>query len=85
MGGDVKIASFNVLNYFTLTGEAYEKSGAGTCTYYSDRNGNRVTVNSCTNDGPRGAADDANLQRQQAKIVNAIDALGAVPSSARWG
>lgn len=77
VGGDVKIASFNVLNYFTLTGEAYEKSGAGTCTYYSDRNGNRVTVNSCTNDGPRGAADDANLQRQQAKIVNAIDALGA--------
>jgi 5'-nucleotidase len=77
VGGDVRIASFNVLNYFTLTGEAYERSGAGTCTYYPDRNGNRVTVNTCTNDGPRGAADDANLQRQQAKIVKAIDGLGA--------
>ena len=77
MGGDVKIASFNVLNYFTLTGEAYERSGLGTCTYYTDRNGNRVTVNRCSGTGPRGAADDANLQRQQAKIVNAIDGLGA--------
>ncbi|MDR6118752.1 5'-nucleotidase [Aeromicrobium sp. SORGH_AS981] len=77
VGGDVKIASFNVLNYFTLTGEAYERSGLGTCTYYTDRNGNRVTVNRCSGTGPRGAADDANLQRQQAKIVNAIDGLGA--------
>lgn len=77
VGGDVKIASFNVLNYFTLTGEAYEQAGLGTCTYYTDRTGERVTVNTCSNNGPRGAADAENLERQQAKIVAAIDALGA--------
>ena len=77
VGGDVKIASFNVLNYFTTTGADYEARGLGTCTYYRDRAGVPVTVNSCTNDGPRGAADATNLQRQQAKIVAAIDALGA--------
>jgi 5'-nucleotidase len=77
VGGDVKIASFNVLNYFTLTGEAYERNGLGTCTYFTDRDGDPVTVNRCTGTGPRGAADDANLQRQQAKIVRAIEGLGA--------
>jgi 5'-nucleotidase len=77
VGGDVKIASFNVLNYFTLTGEAYEQSGLGTCTYFRDRTGEPVTVDSCTNGGPRGAAGADDFQRQQAKIVKAIDGLGA--------
>lgn len=77
VGGDVQIASFNVLNYFTTTGEAYEAAGMGACTYYTSRTGERITVNRCANDGPRGAATEASLARQEAKIVAAIDALGA--------
>ena len=80
VGGDIRLATFNVLNYFPTTGADYEAAGLGTCTYYNDRAGNHITVNNCgTNEspGPRGAADDTNLQRQQAKIVAAIDRLGA--------
>ncbi|MFC7496307.1 MULTISPECIES: ExeM/NucH family extracellular endonuclease [unclassified Nocardioides] len=42
--GDIKIATFNVLNFFTTTGEAYVAAGpqqnppvATSCTYYTDR------------------------------------------------
>jgi len=80
VGGDIRLATFNVLNYFPTTGEDYEASGLGTCTYYSDRAGNPITVNRCGTDeapGPRGAADAVNLQRQQAKIVAAINDLDA--------
>ena len=76
VGGAVQIASFNVLNYFTTTGEDFVASG-GRCSYYEDRAGEPVTVRSCTPDGPRGAADAADLRRQQDKIVNAINTLGA--------
>ncbi len=79
-GGNVKIASFNVLNYFPTTGEEFVASG-GSCTWYDDRAGEPVTVRECeTADGglgPRGAADDEDLSRQQAKIVSAINALDA--------
>jgi 5'-nucleotidase len=48
VGGDLRVASFNVLNYFVhFGGDA------------------------------RGAADEAGLVRQEAKIVSAISALGA--------
>ncbi len=78
VGGDVRLATFNVLNYFPTTGEEFVGLGGGhTCTYYNDRAGNPVTNNRCNPDGPRGAANDANLQRQQDKIVHAIDKLGA--------
>ncbi len=54
---------------------------AARCSWYDDRAGNHVTVRTCTGpngeDGPRGAADDTNLARQQAKIVHAINGLGA--------
>jgi 5'-nucleotidase len=82
VGGDVKIGTFNVLNYFTTTAEAYD-AGPGVCTYFADRAGNKITANECgtpsagTGNGPRGAADAANLARQQAKIVQAINALDA--------
>ena len=66
-----------MLNYFTTLGEDYAASGAGTCTYYTDRDGAKITVNRCTNNGPRGAANQASLERQQTKIVAAISALGA--------
>ncbi|MFZ8393464.1 hypothetical protein ACO1MB_14620, partial [Staphylococcus aureus] len=64
VGGNVKISSFNVLNYFTTTAES-----VGCTSTYKDRAGNPITADKCPNNGPRGAANDENLQRQQAKIV----------------
>ena len=74
--GDLKIASFNVLNFFTETGQAYAAEGH-TCTSFKDRTGEPVTVNDCGPDGPRGAWDDADRQRQLDKEVRAINSLGA--------
>ncbi|MEA9985508.1 ExeM/NucH family extracellular endonuclease [Subtercola sp. RTI3] len=85
VGGDVTMASFNVLNYFTTTGDSLTG-----CTYYTDRDGNPTTVNSGCD--ARGAANADDLARQQAKIVSAINALGAdvvsleeIENSARFG
>ncbi|RYJ06584.1 MAG: ExeM/NucH family extracellular endonuclease, partial [Actinomycetales bacterium] len=77
VGGQVTVGSFNVLNYFPTTGEAYVASGRGTCTYYDDRAGNPITNDECTNNGPRGAATAASLARQQVKIVKAFSTLDA--------
>ena len=89
VGGTLKIATFNVLNYFPTTGG--KRIG---CTYYTDRGGVPTTVNN-SNDpgcGVRGAANEASFQRQQAKIVTAIGALGVdvvsleeIENSARFG
>lgn len=76
VGGDIHLASFNVLNYFTTLGEDYAAQGH-TCSYYKDRAGANITVNDCGAVGPRGAANAANLERQQAKIVTAINGLTA--------
>ena len=70
VGGDLKVASFNVLNYFTTLGA----TTAG-CTSFKDRAGDPVTVNGGCD--PRGAWDPDDLQRQQDKIVAAINALDA--------
>ncbi|GAC1489118.1 MAG: hypothetical protein NVS2B15_06550 [Pseudarthrobacter sp.] len=85
VGGNVKIASFNVLNYFTTTGDTL----AG-CKFYTDRAGNPITVQSGCN--ARGAANAENLKRQQDKIVAAISKSGAdlvslmeVENSAQFG
>ena len=40
VGGDVKLATFNVLNFFPTTGEEFVTAGLGTCTYFTDRDGN---------------------------------------------
>jgi predicted extracellular nuclease len=77
VGGDVKLATFNVLNFFPTTGEEFVASGQGTCTFYTDRDGNRITTNRCNPDGPRGAANDVNLARQRDKIVAAIHTADA--------
>lgn len=69
---DVTVAAFNVLNYFTTTGSTVDG-----CTPYRDRSGAGITTESCPGNGPRGAWDDANLERQQAKIVEAITTLDA--------
>ncbi|WP_374225988.1 ExeM/NucH family extracellular endonuclease [Cellulomonas sp. PS-H5] len=67
---DVTVASFNVLNYFTTLG-----ADTASCLPYTDRAGTPVTVREgCAQ---RGAWNPADLQRQQDKIVAAINALDA--------
>lgn len=87
VGGSVKISSFNVLNYFTTTAES-----VGCTSTYDDRDGNPITADTCPAPGPRGAANAENLERQQAKIVAAINGLGAdvvsleeIENSAQFG
>lgn len=78
VGGDVKLATFNVLNFFPTTGEEFDALPDTTCSYFTDRSGtDRISVNSCNPNGPRGAANDANLVRQRDKIVAAINTAGA--------
>ena len=85
VGGNLKIASFNVLNYFPTTGE--DLVG---CRYFTDRAGNPITVDGGCDS--RGAANKENFERQEAKIVAAINGLDAdvvtlmeVENSVRFG
>jgi 5'-nucleotidase len=85
VGGDIRLAGFNVLNYFTDLGE--DITG---CTPYKDRAGVGVTVSGGCD--ARGAWGTEDLQRQQSKIVSAINGLGAnvvsleeIENSARFG
>ena len=75
VAGPVRLATFNVLNYFSTTGADWEAAG-GSCDYFTDRDGEPVTTDDC-GDGPRGAADEEDFERQEAKIVAAITALDA--------
>lgn len=69
----LQVASFNVQNFFTLFGD--QRSD---CSAYRDREGNPITVNRCSGaNGPRGAWNAENFQRQQDKVVAAINASGA--------
>jgi predicted extracellular nuclease len=83
VGGDLELATFNVLNFFPTTGNEYVASGLGQCTYYTDRQGNQITNNRCgtptasAGNGPRGAANEVNLARQRDKIVAAINTADA--------
>lgn len=83
VGGDLKLATFNVLNFFPTTGNEYVTSGLGQCTYFTDREGNQITNNRCGSpassdgNGPRGAANETNLERQRDKIVAAINTADA--------
>ncbi|HET9841940.1 MAG TPA: ExeM/NucH family extracellular endonuclease, partial [Nocardioides sp.] len=88
VGGDLKLGTFNVLNYFNTTGEDWVAEGNGhACSYYNDRTGDPVGDNECTPDGPRGAAESsggtdltaptADLERQRAKEVKAINTMDA--------
>ncbi len=73
---DLRVASFNVLNYFTTLADADDDGSAdGSCEGYYDRDddGNNVR-GGCD---IRGAWDPLDLQRQQEKIVAAINALDA--------
>ncbi len=71
VGGDLQVASFNVLNYFTDLG--VDVPG---CSFYYDRTEvDPVTVRGGCD--ARGAAEPADFARQQDKIVEAINSLGA--------
>ncbi|MGK2309233.1 ExeM/NucH family extracellular endonuclease [Cutibacterium sp. V970] len=69
VAGSVKLASFNVLSYFTDLGQDEPN-----CKAYLDRDGNPVSANYCL---VRGAYTPKALADQQAKIVTAINGLGA--------
>lgn len=65
--GDLHVASFNVLNYFTSLGA--DEPG---CAGYTDINGNPVAANRCT---VRGAYSQQAFEDQQKKIVAAINRM----------
>ncbi|NDK32176.1 ExeM/NucH family extracellular endonuclease [Nesterenkonia haasae] len=66
---DLRIAGFNVLNYFVSLGE--DEPG---CEFYADREGNPITTDWCE---VRGAWSQESFERQEAKIVAAINAMDA--------
>ncbi|ALO65211.1 hypothetical protein AS189_00295 [Arthrobacter alpinus] len=83
--GNLKVASFNVQNYFTETGDKNPS-----CQFYTDYSGNKISVKGGCDQ--RGAADAANLLRQQDKIVSGINAstadvlsLEEIENSAKFG
>lgn len=85
VGGNVSVGSFNVLNYFTTTGQMLDG-----CSYYTDREGNPVSVRGGCD--ARGAANAESFERQQSKIVAALSRFSAdvvvleeIENSARFG
>ena len=69
VAGDTRVATFNVLNYFSDLG--VDEPG---CKGYPDRTGAFVTAKACK---VRGAYSRQAFANQEAKIVTAINALGA--------
>lgn len=73
VGGDVQLATFNVLNYFTTLG-----GDVPGCSPFVDRDGNPIATRGCSGpNGPRGAWNPVSFERQQAKIVRAINTMDA--------
>ena len=69
VGGNIRVATVNVLNYVSDMG--VDEAG---CTGYPDRTGAFVTAKNCK---VRGAYSHEAFANQQSKIVSAINALGA--------
>ena len=69
VGGDTRVATFNVLNYFSDLG--VDEAG---CTGYPDRTGAFVVAKKCK---VRGAFSREAFANQEAKTVSAINSLGA--------
>lgn len=67
--GDLRIAAFNVLNYFVSLGE--DEPG---CDYYTDIDGEPTTADWCD---VRGAYSQESFERQEAKLVAAIGSMDA--------
>ncbi len=91
VAGDISIATFNVLNFFNTTGEAYTDNGQlqdppldTFCTYFTDRgdpgppsvNGQRIGNNSC---GVRNQ-DDPDTPANEANSNNGSGPRGAATS-----
>ncbi|MBC7290773.1 MAG: ExeM/NucH family extracellular endonuclease [Actinotalea sp.] len=68
--GELRVAAFNVLNYFTTLGE-----DTSSCTAFTDKDGNPITVRGGCDQ--RGAFRTEDFERQEGKIVAAINALDA--------
>ncbi|WP_353950229.1 ExeM/NucH family extracellular endonuclease [Knoellia sp. S7-12] len=72
VGGNLKLATFNVLNYFPdlgVTEDTYKN-----CDFFADRDGNPVATDFCE---VRGAWSQSAFKDQESKIVTAIKGLGA--------
>ncbi|MEE1650763.1 ExeM/NucH family extracellular endonuclease [Brachybacterium sp. J144] len=85
VGGDLQLATFNVLNYFTTLG-----ADTPGCEPYTNMHGDGTNVRGGCD--LRGAWDADDLERQQSKIVAAISGTGAdvvglteIENSARIG
>ncbi|XVX18768.1 ExeM/NucH family extracellular endonuclease [Actinomycetota bacterium] len=72
VGGNLKLGSFNVLNYFTELGE--DEDEFKNCNFYADREGTPVTTNYCE---VRGAWTHAAFEDQKAKLVTAVNGMGS--------
>ena len=70
VGGTFSVASFNVLNYFTTTGQG--RSGCAGGNLATDD-----TYNVTYDCDVRGAWDGADLNRQQTKIIAALNSMDA--------
>ena len=77
VGGDVKLATFNVLNFFPTTGNEFVALGLGDLHLLHRPRGQPDHEQLCNPNGPRGAANDVNLVRQRDKIVAAINTADA--------
>jgi predicted extracellular nuclease len=77
VGGDIKLGTFNVENFFPTSAAEYDAQvgNPNACTAFTDRQGNPIDVNQCSPNGPRGAWDQTNLDRQLVKEVKAINTM----------
>ncbi|MDT3766741.1 ExeM/NucH family extracellular endonuclease [Gleimia hominis] len=79
VGGNFKVATFNVLNYFTSLGvnsTEKDKNGKPLCAPVMNRWDQSVPVAGNWDCPLRGAWDESGLKRQEDKIVAAINTLG---------
>lgn len=79
VGGNLKVATFNVLNYFTSLGvnsTEKDKNGKPLCSPKMNRWDQSVPVAGNYECPLRGAWDENGLKRQEDKIVAAINTLG---------
>lgn len=72
VGGTLKLATFNVLNYFPDLGETEDTYK--NCRYFADRDGVPVATDFCE---VRGAWTESAFRDQESKIVTAVNGLGA--------
>lgn len=72
VGGDLRLATFNVLNYFPDLGEVEDTYK--NCDFFADRDGTPVATDFCE---VRGAWTTSAFKDQESKIVTAINGLGA--------